>query len=128
MGEQGRSKRLRVLVAEDDVQIRSLLVAHLRENGYEVLEAGDGVSAYELAVKERPDLVVLDVMMPEKNGWEVARDLRYREETEDLKILMVTAIGSTINEATSPIYGADDYLDKPFDFDALDAKLTALLG
>ena len=73
--------------------------------------------------KEQPDVVLLDVMMPAKSGWEVARALKQDPLTSSIKIVMVTAIGVQVNELTSPLYGADAYVDKPFEFDRLEAVL-----
>ena len=74
-----------------------------------------------------PDLVVLDVMMPRKNGWEVARELRADPQLHDVGIVMLTAIGEKINEMTSPLYGADEYVDKPFDFADLESRIRRVL-
>lgn len=117
-----------ILIADDDPEVRAILCRRLAPRGYELLEAADGDAAIEQARQASPDLVVLDVMMPEKNGWEVARALRQEPATAGIKILMLTAIGPKLNESTSPLYGADDFLDKPFDFAELEAKVLALLG
>ena len=66
-------------------------------------------------------------MMPGKNGWEVAKELRADEELSNIGIVMLTAIGERVNEMTSPLYGADDFVDKPFDFEALEKKIKAVL-
>ena len=118
----------RILLADDDDEIRKLLSRRLADRGYRVYAAADGMTALEQALVAKPQLVVLDVMMPGKNGWEVARALRQRKETSSSKILMLTAIGPKVNEVTSPIYGADDYLDKPFDFSTFEAKVVSLIG
>jgi DNA-binding response OmpR family regulator len=78
--------------------------------------------------KHHPDLVILDVMMPGMNGWEVAKELRHDARFKDLGIIMLTAIGEKINEMTSPIYGADEFIDKPFEFDDLEAKIKSVLA
>ena len=117
-----------VLVADDDVEILSLLTRKLRRMGLTVLEASDGEDALRLARQERPDLVVLDVMMPGMSGWEVCRALREDGVLSGVGIIMLTGIGERLNEMTSPLYGADDHLDKPFDFDELEHRVTALLA
>jgi len=117
-----------VLVADDDPEILSLLSIRLRKAGYEVLEAADGEQTLEAAHTQHPDLVVLDVMMPGKNGWEVAKELRRDEELKSIGIVMLTAIGERINEMTSPLYGADAYIDKPFEFSDLEAKIREVLA
>ena len=116
-----------ILVVDDDPEILSMLQLRLEKRGYKVLTASDGKEALVVAKRSRPALMILDVMMPAKNGWEVARALKQDPVTEDIKILMLTAIGAQVNEMTSPLYGADAYLDKPFKFDDLDQALAKLL-
>ncbi len=117
-----------ILVVDDDPEIVTLLSTRLERRGYKVSTAGDGAKAIELARRERPDLVLLDVMMPGKSGWEVARALKQDPTTQHMKIMMVTAIGEKTNEITAPIYGADAHIDKPFEFDKLEKKIVELLG
>ncbi len=116
-----------VLVADDDPQILAMVAMRLGNRGYRVLEARDGTEALKLARNERPDLVVLDVMMPNMNGWEVARALRGDAALKSMGIVMLTAIGERINELTSPLYGADDFIDKPFSFEDLEKKVQAVI-
>src|SRR5262245_9196373 len=116
-----------ILVADDDPQILSMVAMRLGSRGYKVLEARDGAEAMKMAREETPDLVVLDVMMPNMNGWEVARALRQDPQLRDVGIVMLTAIGEHINELTSPLYGADEYIDKPFDFSDLEQKVALVL-
>jgi len=117
-----------ILVADDDPSILDMLRTRLGAAGYRVLTAADGTDAIDLARRELPRLVVLDVMMPTMSGWEVARELRADPATQPVKIIMLTAIGPGMNEMTSPLYGADAYLDKPFEFTALEAEIARLLG
>jgi DNA-binding response OmpR family regulator len=121
--EQGAS----ILVVDDDPEIVAMLTARLGHRGYTITTASDGERALELARREKPDLVLLDVMMPKRSGWEVARALRQDPVTQDIKIVMVTAIGEQVNELTSPLYGADAYIDKPFEFDKLEHVIKGLL-
>ncbi|MBW2732205.1 MAG: response regulator [Deltaproteobacteria bacterium] len=116
-----------VLVADDDPEIRSLLSIRLKKAGYEVFDAGDGDQTLERIRQQKPDLVVLDVMMPGKNGWEVAKELRRDDEFKDIGIVMLTAIGERINEMTSPLYGADAFIDKPFEFSNLEQKIREVI-
>lgn len=118
---------LKILVADDDFQILSLVAGRAKKLSSNVVEAHDGEEALALAKEHRPDLVVLDVMMPGLSGWEVCRAIREEEGLEGTRILMLTGIGERLNEMTSPLYGADDFLDKPFDFDELDGRMRALL-
>jgi DNA-binding response OmpR family regulator len=93
----------------------------------EVHEASDGEEAIKTIRRVRPVAVVLDVMMPGMSGWEVCRALRDDPEIAGTGVLMLTGIGERLNEMTSPLYGADDHLDKPFDFDELEQRVEALL-
>jgi DNA-binding response OmpR family regulator len=121
------SKKLRkILIADDDLEILSLVRRHLRKKGLDVVEASDGEEALETARKEKPDLVILDVMMPGMSGWEVCRAIREDEGLAHTRVIMLTGIGERLNEMTSPLYGADDYLDKPFDFGELDEKIKTV--
>jgi DNA-binding response OmpR family regulator len=117
-----------ILVVDDDPEIVAMLGTRLEHRGYKVSTASDGHRALELAKKQQPDLVLLDVMMPGKSGWEVARALKQDPTTAKIKIVMVTAIGETTNEITSPLYGADAYVDKPFEFEKLESVIAALLA
>lgn len=116
-----------VLVADDAPEIRSLLTIRLGAKGYTVLEAADGNQTMEMVREHFPDLVILDVMMPGKNGWEVAKELRHDARFNNIGIIVLTAIGEKINEMTSPLYGADAYIDKPFDFKHLEEKILEVL-
>jgi len=117
-----------ILVVDDDPEIVSMLTTRLSARGYKVTTASDGHRAIELAKRERPDLVLLDVMMPGKSGWEVARALKQDPVTLGIKIIMVTAIGEQVNEITSPLYGADAHIDKPFEFEKLERVIAQLVG
>ncbi|MEO8842255.1 MAG: response regulator [Kofleriaceae bacterium] len=117
-----------ILVVDDDPEIVTLLSTRLGRRGYKISTANDGTSAIELAKRELPDLVLLDVMMPGKSGWEVARALKQDPVTANVKIMMVTAIGEKTNEITAPIYGADAHIDKPFEFEKLEQMIISLLG
>ena len=119
-----------VLVADDEPQMLELVARHLRsidQPKLEVIEATDGDAAWELAQDRLPDLVVLDVMMPGMSGWEVCRKIRQHPALAHTGVLMLTGIGETLNETTSPLFGADEFIDKPFDFEALDEKVVAVL-
>ena len=122
------TKPASILVVDDDPEIVTLLSTRLGKRGYKISTAGDGTRALELAKRERPDLVLLDVMMPGKSGWEVARALKQDPVTQNVKIVMVTAIGEKTNEITAPIYGADAHVDKPFEFEKLERVIGELLG
>ncbi|HLL23640.1 MAG TPA: response regulator [Kofleriaceae bacterium] len=116
-----------ILVVDDDPEIVAMLSTRLKARGYKVSTASDGKAALDHAKRERPDLVLLDVMMPGKSGWEVARALKQDPTTQGIKIVMVTAIGEQVNEMTSPLYGADAHLDKPFEFEKLEKIIAGLV-
>ena len=122
------TKPASILVVDDDPEIVALLSTRLGKRGYKVSTANDGNRAIELAKRERPDIVLLDVMMPGKSGWEVAKVLKHDPVTEHIKIVMVSAIGEKTNEITAPIYGADAHVDKPFEFEKLEKVISGLLG
>jgi DNA-binding response OmpR family regulator len=119
-----------VLVADDEPTMLELVARHLRTLEHprmEVIEASDGAEAWRLACERLPDLVVLDVMMPGMSGWEVCRKIRQDAALAHTGVIMLTGIGVSLNETTSPLFGADDYIDKPFDFESLDQKVIAVL-
>jgi two-component system alkaline phosphatase synthesis response regulator PhoP len=116
-----------ILVVDDDPEIVTMLSTRLGKRGYQVTTAADGQKALELAKAQKFDVVLLDVMMPGKSGWEVARALKQDPETQDTKIVMVSAIGEKTNEITAPIYGADAHVDKPFEFEHLERVIARLL-
>jgi len=121
-------KKPLLLIADDDPEILTMLSVRLTKKGYEVIEAVDGLQTLRYARERHPDLVILDVMMPGKNGWEVARELRSDPDLRNIGIVMLTAIGERVNEMTSPLYGVDEYVDKPFDFTDLESRLRKILG
>ncbi|WP_135547371.1 response regulator transcription factor [Paenibacillus cymbidii] len=114
----------KVLVVDDDPHIRQLVRLLLTGEGLEALEAEDGVEALELLETVSVDMVVLDVMMPRMDGWQLCRELR---EHYELPLLMLTAKGETEQKVKGFDLGADDYLVKPFDPPELIARVKALL-
>ncbi|MBE2235389.1 MAG: response regulator transcription factor [Anaerolinea sp.] len=114
----------RILLADDDDMIVDVLRYQLEREGYQVLTAGDGQQALALAQTARPDLVLLDVMMPKLQGWEVCRELR---RTSTVPILMLTARGEEMDRVLGLELGADDYIVKPFSFRELLARVHAAL-
>lgn len=127
----GRAKRAdekmtktRILIADDDEMIIDALSYQLEREGYEVLTAVDGLQALAIARIAQPNLILLDVMMPRLQGWEVCREIR-REST--VPILMLTARGEEIDKVLGLELGADDYMVKPFSFRELLARIHAQL-
>jgi CheY-like chemotaxis protein len=104
----------RILIADDNQQIRMLVSATLRAGGYELMEASDGAQALDMAVAERPDLVLLDVMMPNLDGFEVLHFLRKRPECAGCKVVMLTTAASAADMQRGAREGADGYVVKPF--------------
>ena len=117
-----------VLLADDDAEIRMLVRRALANIDCDIIEAEDGEQALESLIIEGPDLVVLDVMMPTLTGWEICKYVRGKPALAATKILMLTAVGKTVNELTSPLYGADAYLDKPFDLKEVADEVARLLS
>ena len=117
-----------ILIADDDAETRGIVRTRLEQVGYRTIEAADGEQALALIQQHRPALVVLDVMMPGRTGWEVARDLRRDETLAAVGVVMLTGIGQGLNALTSPIYGADAYLDKPFALAALETAVHDVLA
>lgn len=126
--EPQNRKRPLILIADDDHEIRNLLRTFFEEQDVDLIESKNGAEALENIITYRPNLVILDVMMPELNGWQICKYVKSREEYEDVGIIMLTAIGPVNNELTSPLFGADDYMDKPFDFDVLEEKVNKVLA
>ncbi len=118
----------KILVADDDVELLAILSQHLRKTKCTLIEARDGEEALAMARKHQPDLMILDVMMPGLSGWEVAKRVRDDSALANTGIIMLTAIGEALNALTSPLYGADDKLDKPFEFADLDARIKKVLA
>lgn len=117
-----------ILIADDDAHIRQLLRTFLTTQDCNVIEASDGAEALESVLVHKPNLVILDVMMPELNGWQVCKYVKSKEELSSVGIIMLTAIGPVNNELTSPIFGADDYIDKPFELEELSFKIKKVLS
>ncbi|HLA08851.1 MAG TPA: response regulator transcription factor [Anaerolineales bacterium] len=113
-----------ILVVDDEPKVARLARDYLEKNGFRVTTAGDGQSALAIARREKPDLVILDLMLPTIDGREVCRRLR-RES--DVPIIMLTALSEEIDQVTGLEIGADDYITKPFSVRALVARVRALL-
>ncbi len=113
-----------VLVIEDDPNTANLVVLYLEKEGFKALQANDGASGLVLAEKHRPDLVVLDIMLPKMDGWEVCRRLR---KTSEVPVIMLTARGEEIDRVSGLTLGADDYVVKPFSPRELVARVKAVL-
>lgn len=127
MGNNGRQKPT-VVIADDDLEILTMVRTLLRRRDVKLVEASDGEEAMRLIRENEPDLVVLDVMMPGMSGWEICKTIREDEALSATGVIMLTGIGERLNEMTSPLYGADAYLDKPFELTDLDEKVSEVLA
>ena len=114
----------RILVVEDEIALQETLAYNLQKQGYEVFLAGDGTSALEISRKIKPDLILLDIMLPGMDGFEVCRRLRSEMSTP---VLMLTARDDEIDRVVGLEVGADDYLTKPFSMRELIARVKAML-
>jgi two-component system response regulator MprA len=118
----------RILVVDDSPDIRRLLEVVLAEEGHMVSSATDGEDALEAMAKEPPDLVVLDIMMPKKDGFMVLKEVRSHGVRDATKVLVLTARTAEVDWLRGYKLGADQYLTKPFDNDELIKTVTMLLG
>tara|TARA_R110002072_G_scaffold42064_10_gene117887 strand:- start:16846 stop:17568 length:723 start_codon:yes stop_codon:yes gene_type:complete len=115
-----------ILVVDDEPDIVELITYNLEQHGHRVISASNGVEALEAAKSQLPDLIVLDVMMPELTGTEVAKRLRAQSETASMPIIMLTARSEEADELEALGAGADDYITKPFSMQVLRARIHAL--
>ncbi len=114
----------KILVADDDLNICELLRLYLEKEGFEVVMAHDGEEAVAKFESEKPSLILLDIMMPKLDGWQVCRQIRQKS---DCPIIMLTAKGETFDKVLGLELGADDYVVKPFDTKEIVARIKAVL-
>jgi two-component system response regulator VicR len=114
----------KILVVDDEASIVNIISYNLKKEGYEVITAEDGEQGYELAMSEAPDLLLLDIMMPKMDGYEVCRKIR---EKSDVPIIMLTARADEVDKVLGLEMGADDYVTKPFGSRELMARVKANL-
>lgn len=117
----------KILVVDDDLSINELIKVNLELSGYTVCQAYDGTVGFAVAKQELPDLIILDVMMPEVDGYTVAQRIRQNESTKDTPILMLTALSQLTDKVKGFDIGIDDYLVKPFEMEELKVRVRALL-
>jgi DNA-binding response OmpR family regulator len=117
-----------ILVADDEEDLRELVTYRLTRSGYRVIGAGDGQEALELAAERTPDLMVLDVMMPKLDGYELTRRVRAEAALRSIPVILLTARSQESDIDRGFEVGADDYLKKPFNPDELVARVRAVLG
>ena len=114
----------KILVVDDEKRIVEILQAYLERDGYQVIVAYDGQSALELARSNSPDLIILDLMLPEVSGWDVCRELR---KESNVPVIMLTARDDTTDKIIGLELGADDYVTKPFDPKEIISRVRAVL-
>jgi two-component system phosphate regulon response regulator PhoB len=117
----------KILVIEDEVDIADLIRYNLERAGYEVFKAHDGITGTDICIKERPDLVVLDLMLPGRNGFAVFKEIRRDARTSHIPVIMLTAKAQTEDRIQGLEAGADDYLTKPFSPKELVLRVNAIL-
>ena len=114
----------KILVVDDDINICELLRLYLEKEGYSVTIANDGISAVEMFSSSNPDIILLDIMLPGQDGWQVCREIR---KTSNVPIIMLTAKGETFDKVLGLELGADDYVTKPFETKEEVARIKAVL-
>jgi DNA-binding response OmpR family regulator len=118
----------RILIVDDEPDLLETVQINLEIEGYECLVAYDGFRGFERARKEKPDLIILDVMLPGMNGYKVCRLLKFDEKYKHIPIIMLTAEAQDKDRQTGQETGADFYMTKPFSADKLLAKVREYLG
>jgi len=118
----------RILVVDDEIYIVHILDFSLGMEGYDVVTALDGEQALEKARTEKPDLIVLDIMMPKLDGYETCKRLKADPETKDVPVILLSAKGRNVDQKVGFEVGADDYITKPFSPRKLVERINAILG
>ena len=118
----------KILVVDDEIYIVHILDFSLGMEGYEVITALDGEQAIEKAHAEKPDLIVLDIMMPKLDGYETCKALKGNSETRDIPVILLSAKGRNVDQKIGFEVGADDYITKPFSPRKLVERINAILG
>lgn len=121
----------RILVVEDTKNLREIICYMLKQHGYEVLESGDGEEGYQKAVRDKPDLLVLDAMLPNRTGFEICTDLKAAPDTRAIPILMLTAVAQGTGKSDAywkEKSHADDFMSKPFKAKELLDRVLNLIG
>ncbi len=104
----------KVLIVDDEPHIVELVRVCLEDTDYEIVEAYDGQEALDVAQREKPDLILLDIMLPKMDGYEVCRKLKSSDDTKDIPVVMLTAKGQEVDKVKGFQAGADSYMTKPF--------------
>ncbi|SJZ35966.1 response regulator transcription factor [Garciella nitratireducens] len=117
----------KILIIEDEQHIQELLTYNLQQREYKVVNLLDGTRAIETIEREKPDLILLDIMLPGKDGIEICKELKRKRESENIPIIMLTARGEEFDKVLGLEIGADDYITKPFSIKELIARVRAIL-
>ena len=115
----------KILIIEDEPNIRELILYNLKTNGYDGIAAEDGIMGITMVHREKPDLILLDLMLPGKSGYDICKELR--EEGNNVPIIMITAKTEETDKVTGLESGADDYISKPFGIREMMARIKAVL-
>ena len=121
-------KAKRILIVDDEKDLVDTIEMALEAHGFEVLSALDGEEGLKKAIADAPDVVVLDLMMPKMNGYQVSWEIKNNEDTKHIKVIMVTAKAQESDKFWGYETGADDYLTKPFELSELIKKIEKLSG
>lgn len=120
-------KKATVLIIEDEAKIRSLLTIYLEKNDYRVLTASNGIEGLEMLQQKHPDIIVLDILMPEMDGFDVCKTIRQSSKYKHIPIIYLSSLHAAETIIEGLDLGADDYVTKPFDPNELIARVTAIL-
>jgi two-component system OmpR family response regulator len=125
--DRADQRKLRVLVVDDARDVRNLVAAHLKRGGHQVLLAADADQALEIAVEEKPDLAIVDIMMPGMNGYQLTEKLREMPLTEEMPIIVLTARAGGADRDHAFRVGADAYVQKPFELQRLTDEIASVM-
>jgi two-component system alkaline phosphatase synthesis response regulator PhoP len=127
MGEKMTSVQKKILIVDDEKALVSLVALHMRTAGYDALIANDGWTAIDMCKRDKPDLIILDLMLPKLNGWEVCRRLKEDDMTKDIMVVILSARSQDDDKLRGFDAGADDYMTKPFSPRELVARVNRIL-
>lgn len=126
-GAPQRNRPTRILLVDDEQEVRENVGEYLTSQGYSVVEAADGEEALAKSFTEKPDLILLDLRLPKVDGFQVCQTLKGNPITSVIPIIMITALNATSQKVRGLEYGADDYVEKPFDLEELSARVKMVL-
>jgi CheY-like chemotaxis protein len=126
--EHAEHRSLQVLVVDDASDVRNLIAAHLKRGGHQVLLAEDASEALSIVVDAKPDLAIVDIMMPGMNGYELTQTLREMPITQDLPIIVLTARAGGADRAHAYRVGADSFIQKPFELQRLTDEIATVMS